>query len=81
MGEHKMEIIELGDHGLNGRNEDWWSLKIDDQGRKFLVHRWSYLPYNGGPNVGETETPLAKAEGEDYYSQAIAAAEKWDKKS
>lgn len=66
--------IEVGSRGLNGRNESWYFVEIDEDGNAFYVHRWHNLPYSGPVDEGETRIPLDEAVGEPFYREAVQAA-------
>ena len=51
--------IEYRRKGINGQNEDWWSLR-KVEGHFFVFHRWDYMNgYTGENNSdGNKEYPL-----------------------
>ena len=65
---------ELGSKGVGSRNEEWYSVEVDEDGNAFYIFEWNYLPFSGPIDKGERRIPLAEAVGEPYYEAAVAAA-------
>ena len=65
---------ELGSKGLGGRNEEWYSVEVDEDGNAFYIYEWNNLPFNGPIDKGEKRIPLKEAAGEPYYEAAVALA-------
>lgn len=67
--------VQIGQHGVGGNNESWYSLEYSDSKDEFYyVHEWNNMNYSLQIDSGERRIHLKQAVGERFYSEALQIA-------